>query len=729
METLARALNVQPTIGRPQAARTAGQRLRGGGFAAVAGISVLLAFTLLLAAARPIDAHAVLDRTDPPDGTILTRAPREVRLWFTEPVMVERSTFELLDGNRQVVPIAGVRTAGADGAELILTLPDLATNTFRLNWRTISRDDLHPASGRLVFGVAAGADGASTLTSQVADAGEVMLGWIGFISLAVLVGVLAITMIVIPAGRGQSSRLAGQSAGSDPAAVVRRRLVWLAIDASVVGAIGGMMGLIAESERISPASGEGAWLPALLGTGHGLRGATIVVLFVVTGVVFGILQSRPGGRETMDSTHLPVTRPARGRIRAGVLPAIGGLLLVAIAVLRAMNGHAAGAAVGQPFVIVTATAHTLTAGLWIGGLVGLALTVLPILRRVPARAAFARSLLRRFGFLAAASVALTIASGLVLSGRVVTSLDALLFSGYGHVLLLKLALVAGVALLGLASAATLHPALGDPLRAVVGAVGGWPRNRLPDETGNPRGGRRLSRLIAAETCGALLIVVMAATMSASPPAVGRDWSPAGVATGTGQAIPGNDDAATRTMTGDAADLLVTLSISPNRPGRNFITVGVYDTRRPAPAPIERVVVQLADGSGGSIASEIVLSPTTGSGRYEASVDLSSELPPARISVVAQRPGMADVAFASTWRLGPPVAASGIRSEIVSNVPLARILDRAAALIMGGLIVLLAALGVRWGRRRRPSPGGAPGPAPISIAGPARIASAPEPVHR
>ena len=38
--------------------------------------------------------------------------------------------------------------------------------------------------------------------------------------------------------------------------------------------------------------------------------------------------------------------------------------------------------------------------------------------------------------------------------------------------------------------------------------------------------------------------------------------------------------------------MVTLALKPNRPGQNFVTLGVFDTRRPAPAPIDEVAVQL-----------------------------------------------------------------------------------------------------------------------------------------
>ena len=70
--------------------------------------------------------------------------------------------------------------------------------------------------------------------------------------------------------------------------------------------------------------------------------------------------------------------------------------------------------------------------------------------------------------------------------------------------------------------------------------------------------------------GALALLLLAATLGAIQPARGFEFDPPAAT-----AVP--------TMTTNADDLIVTFALKPNQPGRNFVSLGVFDTRRPAPA--------------------------------------------------------------------------------------------------------------------------------------------------
>src|SRR6267142_4085432 len=156
------------------------------------GVAVLAAMAVL-ASARPVAAHAILLRTDPPDGVTLSGSPHELHLWFTESVVVELSTFDLLDADLKPVPVSSVQVAADDASQILVTLPELPTSTFRLNWRTVSRDDLHAVSGTLVFGTAGGA-GFNTVAAPIVDPLEVVLNWLGFAAFAGLLGALAVRL-------------------------------------------------------------------------------------------------------------------------------------------------------------------------------------------------------------------------------------------------------------------------------------------------------------------------------------------------------------------------------------------------------------------------------------------------------------------------------------------------------------------------------------------------------
>jgi putative copper export protein len=94
--------------------------------------------------------------------------------------------------------------------------------------------------------------------------------------------------------------------------------------------------------------------------------------------------------------------------------------------------------------------HVIGAGAWLGGLAYLSLLAIPAAMKQPAeiRAVTLAGVLRAFTKVALGGAAALIASGLYAAWIHVGSISALLGSDYGRVLLLKLALIAAMAVLG-----------------------------------------------------------------------------------------------------------------------------------------------------------------------------------------------------------------------------------------------------------------------------------------
>jgi len=183
--------------------------------------------------------------------------------------------------------------------------------------------------------------------------------------------------------------------------------------------------------------------------------------------------------------------------------------------------------------------------------------------------------------------------------------------------------------------------------------------------------------VRLEAIGAAVVLLLAASLTAAQPARGPAFDPPVADT---QAV-----AMTR-----AQDLVVTLALKPNRPGQNFVTLSVLDTRRPAPAPIDAVEVQLLP-LGAASAARLVASPL-GKGRYEATDDSITGAGDMAITVTVHRSGLPDTVATIPWTVLP--AAQQPRAVLVSNSPLAPWVDRAAlviALLLGGLL----AAGLLW----------------------------------
>ncbi len=174
--------------------------------------------------------------------------------------------------------------------------------------------------------------------------------------------------------------------------------------------------------------------------------------------------------------------------------------------------------------------HLAAGAVWLGGLVGLALT-LPRLAAGPGAA-----LVSRFSTLAAGILAALVASGSFMAWRIVGSWDGLVSTDYGRLLLVKI----GVALVAVAIAAVNRFVL------------------------LPRGGgslRTLSRTVTAEA--AVLVVVLLVTgflVNKSPE--DPDAPPA----------PASSDVERTTL----GDLVVLATLTPGSTGQNTLTLQVQD---------------------------------------------------------------------------------------------------------------------------------------------------------
>jgi copper transport protein len=305
-------------------------------------------------------------------------------------------------------------------------------------------------------------------------------------------------------------------------------------------------------------------------------------------------------------------------------------LLVPVGAAEAMSGHAGSLDIGATLAM---TAHILAGGLWVGGLCVLAL-VLPGLERRDVVAT-----LTRFGRIAAASVAVVVVTGVYSAGREVVSLDALLSSTYGWSLLAKVGLVGATGVLG---------TLG--FLAV--------RRRQPS-----------LRLLGAEAAMALGVLLLASVLLSTPPARGPRFAPV-PAQITGSSV----------ITGQARDLLVDVSASPNRPGQNFVTATILDTLRPSPGPVRGVTITF------SRAAKRVAVPATrlDAGRWQVAGTQLSAPGTWRIEVAAQRKGQPRATFATAWTVSTPPLPPGTHAPRYSQRGLEPILT-ALALLLAALL--------------------------------------------
>ena len=160
--------------------------------------------------------------------------------------------------------------------------------------------------------------------------------------------------------------------------------------------------------------------------------------------------------------------------------------------------------------------------------------------------------------------------------------------------------------------------------------------------------------------------------------------------------------------GRASDLVVDVAVSPNRPGRNFITATVLDSARPALAPITGVRL-VATPAGG--APQVLAARPIGQHRYQAAGDAIDRAGRWRIDLLVTRTGLPAARFATAWTVGTGVPPLPAKRVLISDRPLGRI-----AIPVAFALALLAALLVATKHLRRRTWRG-PGRRTLGRAGP------------
>ena len=360
------------------------------------------------------DAHAELVHSVPADGARLTAVPAQVTMTFSEGIAVRQCAVSV--GGRSLP----IHQPPGQPDVLVADLSAVRAATggrLELNWRSVSSDDGHIATGSIGFEIPAAANpssasastaGATTLAGPDPDVhlALVVAQFTGFLSAALFIGGLAFLAIAWPQGAGVPR--------------VRRALTLAC--AFGLGATLAQIGLQAAYTALLPPSGafNTVALQNLLATQLGAVLVARALLWLLAAVVLvGLLQQQERAAHSVGWWV--------------------GLIAVGFGLLRTtgMTGHDDAA---HPLAgAIADTAHLAGVSLWIGGLLILLFGVLP--RRVPSEMATA---VARYSNLALVSMLTIIGAGTLLAWQVVGSVHALLHTSYGHTLLLKLALVAAV---------------------------------------------------------------------------------------------------------------------------------------------------------------------------------------------------------------------------------------------------------------------------------------------
>ncbi|HZR41257.1 MAG TPA: copper resistance protein CopC [Ktedonobacteraceae bacterium] len=342
--------------------------------------------------------HAILQRTDPLEGSVLSRPPTSVCLWFSEPVQLVGPSVTVLALSGINVEQGAVRV---QGAVLCVPIHITAEGSYLVTWDVISQDT-HPASGAFVFSIGhIGGIWASTTTSSVSPLGlllQILARLLHFLGYALGFGSLAFCLLVLR-----------------PLAIDRKKSVQQRTFRLVTWGI--ILLLLAEPV-------------ALLAQIVSLRAGVLLNAIIIGDVLassFGHILALRLGAGVLLWVIIGIAQ--QGDDRAIPATLVVGLLLAVV------DGEASHA-VSSHLVwlgLIANTLHIAAMGIWIGGLVSIL-----YLWRLEEIYEQHREMLLLFGQVAVAAVVELVLSGSIMAWLQLSSPADFFTSAYGEVLTIKI---------------------------------------------------------------------------------------------------------------------------------------------------------------------------------------------------------------------------------------------------------------------------------------------------
>jgi copper transport protein len=357
--------------------------------------------TVLVAAPGTVSAHALLHASEPAAGSTLGSSPPAVTLTFGETPDVRLTSVKVLDSGGNDHVSGPVEALPNPPDSIRVPIGALADGVYTVSWRTVSAVDGHVSAGSFVFGIGVAPptgppDQVAVVTGQSGSPPGIVARWLLYVGLVALIGAAFVAFAVVK--RPVPDLLAMAAVG------------WVLVALGTVGVVA--------VQWIE----SGAPLEALPGSSVGMNALARLVALAAMGAALAGLATVPrlGGR----TGWLLVGLTAMGGLGADVA-----------------TGHAA-AGPGWLVQGITQWFHGFAAGGWVGGLAAL----LVALRTTPPDDRLVTA--RRFSFWAGIGLVIVIVSGAIRAFVEVGTLDALVGTAFGVVVLLKSAVLLGLAGLG-----------------------------------------------------------------------------------------------------------------------------------------------------------------------------------------------------------------------------------------------------------------------------------------
>lgn len=375
-------------------------------FTLLAGL-VLGLFAVLASPASPASAHAAVISSNPAPGAVLPTAPSEVVITFSEVVTPVQAAISVIDPQGKKIATGPAREVGDQMHIPVRT--DVSQGTFLVSYRVISADG-HPVGNGFTYSVGAPSPGGAPkpinggATDPVVATGVSVMQFLGFVGLILVIGPALVLLALWPRRLDRRQPI---------------RLAYAGLGLTAVATIGGL------------------YLQAPYGAGSGIFDVDSTDISYVLDSHFGeAFLVRLAVLVVIGFLLRPVLAGRGGKADYWLLGVLG---LVGV-LTWPLAGHP-GATDVAPLTVVADTAHLISVGVWIGGLVMLAVF---LLRRANLRELSA--ILPVWSNWAMLAVSVLVLTGTAQALIEIGSVHALISTEYGLLVLAKVALLAVILL-------------------------------------------------------------------------------------------------------------------------------------------------------------------------------------------------------------------------------------------------------------------------------------------
>jgi methionine-rich copper-binding protein CopC len=100
----------------------------------------------------PTYAHAIMVKSQPAEGAVLTESPKQIDVWFNDKVGSEYKALAVIDSAGKRVDNKDVTQETFDQSHLYSTLQSLLPGTYTVRYRVVSIDT-HIVTGKFQFSI------------------------------------------------------------------------------------------------------------------------------------------------------------------------------------------------------------------------------------------------------------------------------------------------------------------------------------------------------------------------------------------------------------------------------------------------------------------------------------------------------------------------------------------------------------------------------------------------